>query len=151
MERIQRTRLLSAAVLGVVLLSGVVLGLALEARFGGAPDQGTTDEADRSRERTDERHDRRTPLYRQVGELTSEQEVRIEEIIEVHQDSLRGLQREFDEFRERYNSRYSAIMSHTRESIKTVLTPEQAERYDSLFAEFRRSRRRDDGSDERRK
>ena len=153
MEHLQRTRLLSFAILGVVLVSGVLLGLALDVGLDEEVPQEPADASEQARDGSredDDRRDRRTPIYRQVGALTADQEVRIEAIIEVQRDSLRELRRDFDDFRDRYNSRYLEIVEGTRGAIKGVLTADQVLKYDSLVAEYR-SRRRDDDSNERRK
>lgn len=149
MERLQRTRLLSVAVLAVVFCSGVLLGFALDVRLAEGPEEGEPAEEVRTAERDDERSGRRTPMYRQIGTLTDQQDERIDSIIHAHRDSMRSLQREFSEA---YDPRYWAIIENTRESIKGVLTPGQAQTYDSLLADYDRRRRHKDGeSDERRK
>lgn len=134
MESLQRTRLLSVGVLAVVLGAGVVLGLALDVRLDAAgSDDGEPTEEVRNDEHDGGRSERRPPMYRQVGELTDEQDERIDSIIDVHRDAMRQLQREFSEA---YDPRYWAIIENTRESIKGVLTPGQAERYDSLLTRY---------------
>lgn len=149
MERLQRTRLLSAAVLVLVLASGVVLGLALDVGGGTQAAQSPEGSASGS-DASATRREHRQPLYRQVGELSDSQEVRIEAVIRAQRDSMRVLQREF---RDAYNTRYWAIIGRTRAAIRQSLTTAQAEKYDSLLADYdrrRNDRRRDDGSDQRR-
>lgn len=146
MERLQRTRLLSAAVLAVVLGSGVLLGLALDVRLGGSAEDPPTEEI--RGERDERRSARRAPMYRQVGELTAIQDARIDSIIDAHREAMRALQKEFSEA---YDPRYWAIIENTRESIRAILTPSQIERYDSLLTEYdRRGDHRDGDSDGRR-
>lgn len=150
MERLQRTRLLSAAVLALVLAAGVLLGLAIDVGRGDGSRPGAGREEEARGAAAGQRREHRQPMYRQVGELTDSQEVRIEAVIGAQRDSMRVLQREF---RDAYNTRYWTIIGNTRDAIRDVLTPPQAEKYDSLLADYdrrRSERRKDEGSDSRR-
>ena len=147
MEHLQRTRLLSVVVLGVIFGSGVLLGFALDSRLD-RPDEPPVAEEHVSTEsgKKDDSQDG-VPLYHQVGMLTAQQNASIDSIMELQKESIRELKRDFDEFRDKYNSRMSKIARGTREAIKGVLTAEQAMRYDSLLAEYHRSRRASEGSE----
>lgn len=179
MEREDRTRLASVAVLFLVLATGFLLGLAWdraagvleadegveEAMTAPAPaadvgDQGATG-ADRDggddrraedvpaegRRRDDDR-DRRLIVHG-VG-ITPEQEARVDSIVEIHGDRVGELRRRMeDEYDPRfrqlrqereaaYGPRFEAILMETRRSIRSVLSEEQAVRYDSLLAEHDR-------------
>lgn len=150
MEHLQRTRLLAIVVLGVIFVSGMVLGRAVDVGLGEVAEGEATNGEEPPKEAQTENRERRTPLYRQVGELTAAQDRRIDSIIEAQRDSLRMLREDFDAFRETYNTRHSEIMEGTRRAIKVVLSPEQAVRYDSLVTEYR-NRRREEESGGRKK
>lgn len=140
MERTQRTRLGAVTVLVVVFGSGFALGLALDRRLGAEPADAVADSAAvGSSDRRD--GERRPPMYRRVGELTEVQEARIDSIVRQHRGAMKELQREF---RSAYDPRYWAIVERTREDIRSVMTPEQAVRYDSLVARYDERRRNDE-------
>jgi len=142
MERLQRTRLLSVVVLGAIFGSGVLLGLALDFGLDGAdhPPVASDEQASVDSDEAGDRQER-VPLYHQVGALTAQQDARIDSIMDLQRESMRELQRDFDDFRGKYNSRMSQIGHRTREAIKEVLSVEQAEMYDSLLADYWRARR----------
>lgn len=181
-----RTRLASMAVLFLVLVTGVLLGVAWDRTDGileggdvaeDAPttrasgDGGVGEEIDgrdegeeRSRDETDregservadeadrrddDRGDRRLIVHR-VG-ITPEQEARVDSIVDIHGDRVRELRRrmkaEYDsQFRRlrqqreaAYNPRFEAVVMETRQSIRSLLTEEQAVRYDFLLDEHDR-------------
>lgn len=99
-------------------------------------------------ERDGDGEDRRLIVHR-VG-ITPEQEARVDSIVDVHGDRVRELRRRMkDEYdprfhalrRERdsvYEPRFDAVLMETRRSIRSVLSEEQAVRYDSLLAEHDR-------------
>lgn len=151
MERLQRTRLLSVVILGVIFATGVSLGVALDQNLDG-PDELVSVSGEQAvphseGERTEVR---RVPMYRQVGTLTAEQDARIDSIMEIRKESVRELRNDFDDFRDKYNSRMWEISEGARGAIKEVLTSEQAARYDSLLTAYNNSRRRGEDSDQRR-
>lgn len=114
-----------------------------ETERGGS--ERVADEADGG---DDERRDRRLIVHR-VG-ITPEQEARVDSIVDIHGDRVRELRRQMEaeydsQFRrlrrEReaaYNPRFEAVVMETRQSIRSLLTEEQAVRYDSLLAEHDR-------------
>jgi hypothetical protein len=148
MERLQKTRLLSIAVLGVIFGSGLLLGLALDSRLDQTDDPPAVSEEQSSAESNEGKN---VPLYHQVGTLTAQQNASIDSIMELQRESIRELKQDFDDFRDKYNSRMSRIAHGTREAIKGVLTEEQAIRYDSLLAEYRNARRQSEDSEEQKR
>ena len=124
MDKAPRTRLITALLLVVVFGSGLIVGLALDSNLlAGTPEEAGTEEAESSERR-------RVPMYEQVGPNET-QKASIDSIVRDHRESMKSLHREF---REAYNPRYQAVLEGTREAIKGVLDPEQAEAYDSLLA-----------------
>ena len=124
MERVVRTRLFAGVVLAVVFGAGVVLGLAIDQNPGPRGDRG----------RGEETH--RTPTYMKV-DPTEQQKTQIDSILRKDRAAMRALH---EEFRAEYEPRYQALVKQTREAIKSVLTPEQAAKYDSIHAEYDRKR-----------
>lgn len=107
-------------------------------------------------EREDERGDddrgerRGRRLIAHQVDLTPEQADLVDSIGDVHRDRVRELRRsmehEYDrrshqlrrEMEAAYDPRFEAVVMDTRQSIRAVLTREQAIRYDSLLAEHDR-------------
>ncbi len=88
---------------------------------------------------------RRHPLYEQVG-TSAEQKVRIDSIVGNYRSAMKALHAEF---RAAYNPRYEALVAETRTAIKGVLTPEQAQKYDSVVAEYEQRRGERSSRDDR--
>lgn len=132
MERMLRTRLMTGLVLVVVFGAGVVLGFAADRSVVAAPvpEAASADSAQRSA------RPRRHALYEQV-EPTDEQKVRIDSILREHREAMKALHAEF---RASYNPRYHALIEATRTAIKGVLTPAQAQAYDSLLVDYEKKR-----------
>ncbi|MDX1567499.1 MAG: hypothetical protein R3223_06850 [Longimicrobiales bacterium] len=118
--------------------------------------------SDDSGKRDEDDDDRRLIVHR-VG-ITPEQEARVDSIVDIHRDRVRALRRDMkDEYdprfralrRERdsvYEPRFEAVLMETRRSIRSLLSEEQAVRYDSLLAEHdrkeaERERRESSGED----
>lgn len=160
MEHVTRTRLISAAVLLLVLFTGFLMGLVWERRGGALQQVPVAEEVrepsedprsvdrDVGRDGHDGRRDgakreRRLIVHR--VDLSSEQERRVDSIVDLHQDRVRSLQRELERD---YDARVRNVVMSTRESIRTVLTGAQRAEYDSLLAEHDRNHedrgRRDD-------
>ncbi len=145
MEKLLRTRLLTALVLAAVFSSGVLVGMAADRGAAvvetAAAGDSTARQGDGERER--ERERRRTPIYEQV-QPTPEQRARIDSIVKEHRQRMDALQEEFRkayrELRDAYDPRYQELIRDTREAIKAVLTPEQAEEYQRLLDEWDRRR-----------
>ena len=160
MEASQRTRLLSILLLALVFGTGVVVGVALNRTVEASPpaaeiataDEADPDGAERDDDEDDEddgRRERRRPMYERVGELSESQTRRIDSIVQHHRESMRTLQEEFEAA---YDPRYWAIIDSTRSAIMSVMTPAQAERYDSLLTAWderrkERERKREESSD----
>ncbi|MFP3949023.1 MAG: hypothetical protein ACLFWG_09860 [Longimicrobiales bacterium] len=110
------------------------------------PDTRSTDAE--AEERGDDGEDRRLIVHR-VG-ITPEQEARVDSIVDIHGDRVRALRREMkDEYDPRfralrqerdsiYEPHFEAVLLQTRRSIRSVLSEEQAVRYDSLLSEHDR-------------
>lgn len=146
----KRARLVTLAVLLLVFVSGFLVGFALDRSLTAGPTADETEaQADRP-DRDDDDDDRRDKRRRYVidrVELGPEQRSRVDSIITFHRQRTRELSEEFEE---EYRPRYRQIVTDTRESIKSVLTEQQAATYDSLLAERSRHRsRRDHDSDQR--
>lgn len=168
MEKRQRTRLASLAVLVVVFGAGLLLGMAWDVGLNATPAADTVAEevaearGDEEREGSRDR-ERGEPLYRQVGELDPAQEAAIDSVVADYRRSMKELHEEFESeyepaleelkagYRARFEPRYSAIIEEARAAIQEVLTPQQAARYDSLVTDFDRRReerrREQDGPD----
>lgn len=134
MERGARTRMTTVVVLAVVFAAGLLLGMAVD-QSSSSPGEQVTDTTRR------EERGRRTPMYEQVGPSEA-QKVQLDSIVREHRGEMRELQRDFRE-------QYEALIQQTRDAIKGVLTPEQAEQYDSLVVEYEK-RRAERGSRENR-
>lgn len=135
LSRLVRIRLLTVALLGLLFGAGFMAGIAADRRLLAARPDTTVTEP-RSAER--ERRDGRSLIIDRV-DLTPEQKLRVDSIVEHHRKRLAELQGEF-------RPRYREIVNETRLEIKAVLTAEQAAAYDSLLDE-RRRRSRDGGDD----
>jgi len=130
MDKGPRTRLLTAAVLVVVFAAGLVMGLAVDESVA----SGTAGEL--ASEETDSTREGRVPMWMQVGPNES-QKASIDSIVVDYRGAMKSLHREFNKA---YNPRYQALLTETREAIKSVLDPEQRVEYDSLLADWDRRR-----------
>ena len=130
MEKTLRTRLVTALVLVAVFSAGLLVGVAAD-RSVVAPTDPAEVPADSSAAET-----RRVPMWEQVGPNEA-QKILIDSIVGEYRSSMKSLHAEF---RAAYNPRYQALIDGVRASIKAVLTPEQANEYDSLVAEYERER-----------
>ena len=82
---------------------------------------------------------RRTALYEQVGP-DEHQKAPIDSIVVDYRERLKVLR---EESTNAYEKQFRALVEATRESIKDVFTVEQAARYDSLVAEYDRTREKE--------
>ena len=78
----------------------------------------------------------RIPMYEQVGPDEA-QKILIDSIVGEYTSSMKALHAEF---RAAYNPRYQALVEDTRTAIKGVLTPEQAQAYDSILVDYEKRR-----------
>lgn len=122
-------RLLSTALLILVLGVGFLMGMAWN---GSEASAGVVEADSTSRE-----PERRTRMIDQVG-LDPQQQQEVDRIVEHYRVRMRALDREFQEA---YRPRRGEIVRQTRDSLKTVLTPDQVLRYDSLLEARDRERR----------
>lgn len=130
MDKVLRTRLVTAVVLLVVFGSGFLLGFAADRTLGANPTESDSPAEEASSGQ------RRVPMYEQVGP-DADQMMVIDSIVQEYRAAMKSLHAEF---RAAYNPRYQALVEGTRTAIKGVLTPEQAQEYDSLVAEWERRR-----------
>lgn len=140
MDKLLRTRLTTALVLGVVFASGVVLGVAADRSLGAAPPE----EIARPDSTAETAERRRVPMYEQVGP-DSAQKMAIDSIVSEYRVAMKALHAEF---RVAYNTRYQALVEETRAAIKGVLSPAQVHAYDSLVAERERRRAERDSTED---
>ena len=133
MERMLRTRLITGVVLVVVFGAGVLLGFAADRSVVAAP---APDVASADSTAQDAEQPRRRPLYEQVRP-TDAQNIQIDSIVHDYQEAMKALHAEF---RKAYNPRYQALVEDTRTAIKGVLTPEQAQAYDSILVAYEQRR-----------
>ncbi len=128
MEHASRTRLTTAVVLAVVFGAGAVLGLAVDSSVGAEVAEivsGEENEGGRPERRG------RDHTYAQVSP-TAEQQLLIDSIIREHRSRTNTLDREN---RVAFRRGFREIVLETREAIKVVFTPEQAEEYQRLLDE----------------
>ena len=153
MEHRSRTKLLTAAILAVVLGAGVMLGLVSVCETGDGStrcvininndlaampvEEAAVSDADRGR--MSERR-RRTPMYEQVAP-TEAQLLLIDSVLEDQGQHMRSLH---EEFRTTYVPQYQALIQQTREAILEIFTEEQASEYRVLLQEFDESRTQGD-------
>lgn len=150
LERGAKTRLITAAVLVLVAMAGIVVGVALERELGGRSFfsgelRRPESQADRSmRGREGEDRSRGVPgrrgslLVEQVG-LSPEQKEKVDSIVTSYHDRMRALH---EEFNDAYMPRYRKILEDTRDDIRALLSDEQRSAYDSILVADRRRRDR---------
>ena len=119
----KRPRLVSAILLILTLAAGFAIGLA----WRGNRAQPAEADAPSSR---DADRGRRALVIHEIG-LDPETRAQVDEIISHFGSRTRALDREF---REAYRPRQRALIGQARDSIRSVLTPEQVAVYDSLLA-----------------
>lgn len=141
MGQTSRTRLLTAGVLITVFGSGILVGLVLDSELGASPTPELSDvqtsEApevvDTTEAEADEDDDGfECCIYHKV-EPNEFQLARIDSIVQEHRNRRDALDEALNAERE---IEHRAILLDTRESIKSVLTPEQASEYQHLLDEW---------------
>jgi hypothetical protein len=143
MSHNQRTRLMTALVLGLVFLAGVAMGMLVDRPFdqavaveappaGAEPETPEAESSDASD--TSEEDGARKSMIHEVG-LSPDQQVRADSILDVY----RGL---LQDFRDEYNPRYWAIVDGARAALREILTDDQVAVYDALVTERDRARGR---------
>ena len=150
-EKVQRVKLATVAILTLVLAAGFLLGAVWDRRLDAQPKTVAAVAPDAPRW---QRNERRTPIYTRVQPpLTEEQMAAAEVILEHRKEAARAIMKESRidslylamkaaerSFRDVYDPRFTALADSSRSAIKQVMTPAQAAQYDSLLA---RDRRRD--------
>jgi Spy/CpxP family protein refolding chaperone len=130
MEHGSRTRLVTALVLVAVFGSGLLLGLAADRSLRAAPADAIADTNAAAGE--NEGRGQRTMLYEQV-EPTDEQRTQIDSIVDRHRARTNTLH---SASRAQYRADFQVILLETREAIKGVFTPAQAEEYERRLQEW---------------
>ena len=137
MARGASARLVSLGLLGLVLGTGFLMGIAW--------DRGEASAASPTpAESEDGQPERRTRVIDQVG-LADDQRADVDRIIEHYRVQMKALDAEF---REAYRPRRGAVVRAARDSIRALLSPSQVMVYDSLLEARYGSRRNE--SDARR-
>ena len=153
-KRLQQIRLASVAILGLVLTAGFLLGAVWNRWIGPEAPAVTSEEP--AGERRSEASWRRA-MYSQVTPPLSPEDLATAQAIvarrraaaqalfrEPRIDSLYDAMKAAERaFREVYDPRFRALVDDSRAAIRQLMTPEQAQVYDSLLAE--RDRRRREG------
>lgn len=156
LEGSQRARLVTGAILGLVLAAGFLLGMAWDRRLATSPAvEAATDPAQAGTE--DRRRRRRGLFHRVEPALDADQLAEAEAITALRREAARSLFSEplidslynamkaaEDDFEEMYDPPFRALIDSSRAAIRQLMTPEQATNYDSVLAENDR-RRRDGG------
>jgi len=132
---------LTAVVLVAVLAAGILLGMALKPEQPAAVAEAAS--ATQSPDSAGRRH--RPPIYMQLNP-TEEQKAKLDSLLQQNREAMRALTKEFHEgfdpryealrkeYEEEYGPRYDSLIAGTRAAMRKVLTPEQAEKWDSLIA-----------------
>ncbi len=123
LERAARTRLVTAAVLLLVAVAGIVVGVALERELEGRSflsgelrrPEGISERGARGREAGERSRGvpgrRDSLLVERVG-LSAEQKEKVDSIVSFYRDRMRALH---EEFNDAYMSRYRKIVESTRD------------------------------------
>ena len=115
-------RLVSLALLGLVLVTGFLMGMAWDGPGEPAAAQSAV-------EPDEAQSERRGRVIDQVG-LADPQRAEVDRIIEHYRVQMKDLD---EEFREAYRPRRGELIRATRDSIKAVLDTNQRMLYDSLL------------------
>ena len=149
MEHGSRTRLVTAVMLAVVFVSGLLLGLAADSNLSAEPPAvvATASEGDEP-----EAEPRRRYIYEQV-EPTPEQSALIDSMMNDYRESRGSLEEElrkgYRELRSTYDPQYQRLVRDMRGAIKDVFSEEQAAEYQVLLDDFDRRRADRNENDDR--
>lgn len=149
MEHGSRTRLVTAVMLAVVFVSGLLLGLAADSNLSAEPPAvvATASEGDEP-----EAEPRRRYIYEQV-EPTPEQSALIDSMMNDYRESRESLEEElrkgYRELRSTYDPQYQGLVRDMRGAIKDVFSEEQAAEYQVLLDDFDRRRADRNENDDR--
>ena len=155
-EKLQRVRVATVAILALVLSAGFLLGAVWDQRLDAQP--GSATERNSVPPRT--RGGRRAAVYvRVTPPLSAEQLAAAEVIVARRREAAQALMKEarVDSlylamksaervFKDVYNPRFTALMEGSRDAMKLVMTPAQVAHYDSLLADRDRRRDRETGA-----
>ena len=155
-EKLQRVRVATVAILALVLSAGFLLGVVWDQRLDAQPGSATEGNSVPTRTRT--RGGRRAAMYVRVTPALSAEQLAAAEVIvarrreaaqalmkEARVDSLYVAMKSAEQvFKDVYNPRFTALMEGSRDAIRLVMTPAQVAHYDSLLADS--DRRRNSGT-----
>ena len=153
-EKLQRVKAATVAILALVLSAGFLLGAVWDQRLDTQP--GSATEGNSVPTRT--RGGRRSAMYVRVTPALSAEQLAAAEVIvarrreaaqalmkEARVDSLYVAMKSAEQvFKDVYNPRFTALMEGSRDAIRLVMTPAQVAHYDSLLADS--DRRRNSGT-----
>ena len=153
-EKLQRVRAATVAILALVLSAGFLLGAVWDQRLATQP--GSATEGNSVPTRT--RGGRRSAIYVRVTPALSAEQLAAAEVIvarrreaaqalmkEARVDSLYVVMKSAEQvFKDVYNPRFTVLMEGSRDAIRLVMTPAQVAHYDSLLADS--DRRRNSGT-----
>lgn len=148
MERTQRTRLATAGLLGLVFVSGAVVGIAgdrwLAADGTQSQPQAEAEEADGDRDQEREREGRERRRRGRYADpslaLSTMQLEAADSIVALRRRDYREAVEEFKVHQEAFEAVRDTLVQRTRQEIRALMTQDQAIRYDSLLAESDRRR-----------
>src|SRR5687768_5146172 len=158
LAQLQRTKLATVGILALVLGAGFLLGAAWNRRLDAETVTLASDSASAAPARN--REGGRRPMYTLVQPpLTSDQLAAAQAIVARRQEGVRqmlaepGVDSLYDamkgaekSFKAVYEPRFRELIETSRAGIRQIMTPEQAQQYDSLLADFD-GRRRQEGGD----
>jgi hypothetical protein len=151
LEKGTRTRLTTLVILVLVLVTGSVLGIAVDrrldarsatgdARWRGSSGRGAGVDRTGAEQESEGTRRQRKLLVEQVG-LTDVQKEQVDSIVAHYRGERDALQARLEaDLREAYMPRYRELLQETREEIKSVLSPDQRTAYESLLVEHDRRR-----------
>jgi Spy/CpxP family protein refolding chaperone len=146
MDHVVKTRLVTAGVISAVFGSGVLIGYAADTNIR-AEAAEVTSAAEAAGDAGAEERTRRQPMYAQV-DPTAEQQVMIDDIVRRYRKRTNHLD---EERRAAFQRGLRELTVETREEIKAVLSPRQAQEYQRLLDEWdaRQAAEREGGDGER--
>ncbi len=149
LQPVVKTRLATILILLLVLVSGAVLGIALDRSLEAKAAAVANESGEAGNRRSGgtgaggeegQNSGRRRLIVEQVG-LSESQKAEVDSIFTHYRQQMRALQDELQsEFQAAFTPRYRGLVEETREQIKGVLDPDQRVVYDSLLVEHDRRR-----------
>jgi Spy/CpxP family protein refolding chaperone len=145
MDHVVKTRLVTAGVISAVFGSGVLIGYAADTNI--RAEAAEVASAEGAGDSPAEGRTRRQPMYTQV-DPTAEQQAMIDDIVRRYRKRTNHLD---EERRAAFQRGLRELTVETREEIKAVLSPRQAQEYQRLLDEWdaRQAAEREGGDGER--